>query len=174
MRAPGSVWVNGQSWIQTKQTRGHPELRPVSAFPPRLHVLRSGSWARGSLENTSSSLPLSSRQDAVLNACYRGCRLFSICHFVDASAALNATRAECESACVEAYAEVEEQLGCATGCRKQLPEMESSTVPCLAALCSWHPAGPWAMAGAAQVSHAWRAAGSTRLLLWDLAECWRP
>ncbi|XP_019393983.1 PREDICTED: transmembrane protein 59-like [Crocodylus porosus] len=63
--------------------------------------------------------------DAVLNACYRGCRLFSICHFVDASAALNATRAECESACVEAYAEVEEQLGCATGCRKQLPEMES-------------------------------------------------
>ncbi|XP_059575944.1 transmembrane protein 59-like [Alligator mississippiensis] len=65
------------------------------------------------------------RGDAVLNACYRGCRLFSICHFVDASAELNATRAECESACVEAYAKVEEQFGCVTGCRKQLPEMES-------------------------------------------------
>ncbi|PKU29351.1 transmembrane protein 59-like [Limosa lapponica baueri] len=36
-------------------------------------------------------------EDAVLNACYRGCRLFSICHFVDASAELNTTRAECEA-----------------------------------------------------------------------------
>ncbi|KGL95617.1 Transmembrane protein 59, partial [Charadrius vociferus] len=32
-----------------------------------------------------------------LNACYRGCRLFSICHFVDADAELNTTRAECEA-----------------------------------------------------------------------------
>ncbi|XP_074834302.1 transmembrane protein 59-like [Carettochelys insculpta] len=63
--------------------------------------------------------------DAVLNACYRGCRLFSICHFVDASAELNVTRAECESACLEAYSSTEEQLGCTTGCRKQLPETQS-------------------------------------------------
>ncbi|XP_078235178.1 transmembrane protein 59-like isoform X2 [Pogona vitticeps] len=64
-------------------------------------------------------------QDAVLNACYRGCRLFSICHFVDATAKLNTTRAECESACLEAYAGGEEQFGCVTGCRTQLPETES-------------------------------------------------
>ncbi|XP_064898602.1 transmembrane protein 59-like isoform X2 [Columba livia] len=63
--------------------------------------------------------------DAVLNACYRGCRLFSICHFVDASAELNTTRAECEAACAEAYSNAEEQFGCVTGCRKQLPEVES-------------------------------------------------
>ncbi|NWS28194.1 TM59L protein, partial [Polioptila caerulea] len=65
-------------------------------------------------------------QDAVLNACYRGCRLFSICHFVDASAELNTTRAECEAACAEAYGNAEEQFGCVTGCRKQLPEVEES------------------------------------------------
>ncbi|XP_061457652.1 transmembrane protein 59-like [Rhineura floridana] len=64
-------------------------------------------------------------KDAVLNACYRGCRLFSICHFVDAAADLNATRAECESACLEAYAGGDEQFGCTTGCRTQLPEMQS-------------------------------------------------
>ncbi|XP_009886169.1 PREDICTED: transmembrane protein 59-like, partial [Charadrius vociferus] len=60
-----------------------------------------------------------------LNACYRGCRLFSICHFVDADAELNTTRAECEAACAEAYSNAEEQFGCVTGCRKQLPEVES-------------------------------------------------
>ncbi|XP_075466972.1 transmembrane protein 59-like [Ascaphus truei] len=67
----------------------------------------------------------SSAEDAVLGACYRGCRLFSICHFVDGTAELNATRVECESACVEAYAKADEQYGCTTGCRKQLPEVEN-------------------------------------------------
>ncbi|KAL8177741.1 UNVERIFIED_CONTAM: hypothetical protein K2H54_017771 [Gekko kuhli] len=62
--------------------------------------------------------------DAVLNACYRGCRLFSICHFVDPAAELNATRAECESTCVEAYSGGAEQFGCMSGCRTQLPETE--------------------------------------------------
>ncbi|XP_049664965.1 transmembrane protein 59-like [Accipiter gentilis] len=71
------------------------------------------------------SLPRRTAADAVLNACYRGCRLFSICHFVDASAELNTTRAECEAACAEAYSNAEEQFGCVTGCRKQLPEVES-------------------------------------------------
>ncbi|XP_065434191.1 transmembrane protein 59-like isoform X1 [Chrysemys picta bellii] len=69
--------------------------------------------------------PPGAARDAVLNACYRGCRLFSICHFVDASAELNTTRAECESACIEAYGSAEEQFGCTTGCRKQLPETQS-------------------------------------------------
>uniref|UniRef100_A0A8D0GT58 Transmembrane protein 59 like n=1 Tax=Sphenodon punctatus TaxID=8508 RepID=A0A8D0GT58_SPHPU len=72
-----------------------------------------------------NSRGLFSDHDAVLNACSRGCRLFSICHFVDESAELNTTRAECESACVEAYVKADEQFGCTTGCRKQLPEMES-------------------------------------------------
>ncbi|GAB0200604.1 transmembrane protein 59-like [Grus japonensis] len=71
------------------------------------------------------SLQRRTAADAVLNACYRGCRLFSICHFVDASAELNTTRAECEAACAEAYSNAEEQFGCMTGCRKQLPEVES-------------------------------------------------
>ncbi|XP_053558945.1 transmembrane protein 59-like [Bombina bombina] len=66
----------------------------------------------------------SSAEDIVLGACSRGCRLFSICHFVDVTADLNTTRAECESACVEAYAKVEEQYGCTTGCRNQQPEVE--------------------------------------------------
>ncbi|XP_044854783.1 transmembrane protein 59-like isoform X3 [Mauremys mutica] len=69
--------------------------------------------------------PPGAARDAVLNACYRGCRLFSICHFVDASAELNTTRAECESACIEAYGSAEEQFGCTAGCRKQLPETQS-------------------------------------------------
>ncbi|XP_054837823.1 transmembrane protein 59-like isoform X2 [Eublepharis macularius] len=69
--------------------------------------------------------PGAAAKDAVLNACYRGCRLFSICHFVDATAELNATRAECESACMEAYSGGMEQFGCMTGCRTQLPETES-------------------------------------------------
>ncbi|KAJ7308391.1 hypothetical protein JRQ81_008932 [Phrynocephalus forsythii] len=64
-------------------------------------------------------------QDAVLSACHRGCRLFSICHFVDATAELNATRAECESACAEAYTGGEEQFGCMTGCRTQWPATAS-------------------------------------------------
>ncbi|NXC38947.1 TM59L protein, partial [Penelope pileata] len=76
-------------------------------------------------EPRASSAPSSSSpQDAVLNACYRGCRLFSICHFVDASAALNTTRAECEAACAEAYVGAAERLGCRTGCHRQLPQVQ--------------------------------------------------
>ncbi|XP_068090018.1 transmembrane protein 59-like [Hyperolius riggenbachi] len=67
----------------------------------------------------------SSNADDVLGACYRGCRLFSICHFVDVTADFNITRAECESACVEAYSQMDEQYGCTTGCRKQLVEAEN-------------------------------------------------
>ncbi|KAM6466238.1 transmembrane protein 59-like [Liasis olivaceus] len=77
-----------------------------------------------SLRQSPAAAPAAAK-DAILNACYRGCRLFSICHFVDATAELNATRAECESACMEAYIGGEEQFGCTTGCKTQLPEMES-------------------------------------------------
>uniref|UniRef100_A0A8B9MB97 Transmembrane protein 59 like n=1 Tax=Accipiter nisus TaxID=211598 RepID=A0A8B9MB97_9AVES len=90
--------------------------------PATVGVRRSHRAELGASSTLASS---SSLQDAVLNACYRGCRLFSICHFVDASAELNTTRAECEAACAEAYSNAEEQFGCVTGCRKQLPEVES-------------------------------------------------
>lgn len=63
-------------------------------------------------------------KEPTVNACYRGCRLFSICHFVDGNVELNATRAECKSACLEAYSKTEEQYGCTAGCRNQLPEAE--------------------------------------------------
>nr|XP_033812918.1 transmembrane protein 59-like [Geotrypetes seraphini] len=67
-----------------------------------------------------------SGEDA-LGACYRGCMLFSICHFLDVSAELNTTRAKCESACLEAYAMGPEQIGCTTGCEYHLPDLQSWT-----------------------------------------------
>ncbi|GCB76613.1 hypothetical protein scyTo_0021016 [Scyliorhinus torazame] len=36
-------------------------------------------------------------REAPLSACQRGCRLFSICQFVDGINRLNSTRAECEA-----------------------------------------------------------------------------
>ncbi|KAK2541843.1 Tmem59l [Columba livia] len=94
----------------------------AAATDPFLSQLGDTAGCRG---QCGRSLPRRAAADAVLNACYRGCRLFSICHFVDASAELNTTRAECEAACAEAYSNTEEQFGCVTGCRKQLPEVES-------------------------------------------------
>uniref|UniRef100_A0A8B9BKK2 Transmembrane protein 59 like n=1 Tax=Anser brachyrhynchus TaxID=132585 RepID=A0A8B9BKK2_9AVES len=93
-----------------------------SAWPPS-PAGPCGAGGGGPCRGSGAAPGLSS--DAVLNACYRGCRLFSICHFVDASAALNTTRAECEAACAEAYSNAQERFGCRTGCRKQLPEVES-------------------------------------------------
>ncbi|XP_041061011.1 transmembrane protein 59-like isoform X1 [Carcharodon carcharias] len=63
-------------------------------------------------------------REAPLSACQRGCRLFSICQFVDGISGLNSTRAECEAACLEAYTRMEEQYGCNTGCRDQFLEAE--------------------------------------------------
>ncbi|XP_055514383.1 transmembrane protein 59-like isoform X2 [Leucoraja erinacea] len=61
-------------------------------------------------------------QDTI--ACQRGCRLLSICQFVDGISGLNSTRAECEAACLEAYSQTDEQYGCTTGCREQFLEAE--------------------------------------------------
>lgn len=62
-------------------------------------------------------------QEAFLVGCYRGCRLFSICHFVigGANAKLNTTRYECGQACFQVFNKAEEQHGCVTGCRNQHP-----------------------------------------------------
>ncbi|XP_014334452.1 transmembrane protein 59-like isoform X2 [Bos mutus] len=58
------------------------------------------------------------------SACERGCRLFSICRFVARSSKPNATQAECEAACVEAYVKETEQQACSEGCWSQNPEPE--------------------------------------------------
>uniref|UniRef100_A0A8C6RNI3 Transmembrane protein 59-like n=1 Tax=Nannospalax galili TaxID=1026970 RepID=A0A8C6RNI3_NANGA len=62
---------------------------------------------------------------ALLSACERGCRLFSICRFVARSSRPNATETECEAACTEAYAKATEQRACSEGCWGQTPEPES-------------------------------------------------
>ncbi|XP_034767940.2 transmembrane protein 59-like isoform X2 [Acipenser ruthenus] len=67
----------------------------------------------------------STATDRVLNACHRGCRLFSICQFVNGNAGFNTTLSECEGACLEAYSRRGEQDGCVAGCRSQPSEAES-------------------------------------------------
>ncbi|XP_026562919.1 transmembrane protein 59 isoform X1 [Pseudonaja textilis] len=60
-----------------------------------------------------------------LYACQRGCRLFSICQFVDDGIDLNRTKMECDSACTEAYSsQSDEQYACHLGCQNQLPYAE--------------------------------------------------
>uniref|UniRef100_A0A8D0L986 Transmembrane protein 59 n=1 Tax=Sphenodon punctatus TaxID=8508 RepID=A0A8D0L986_SPHPU len=59
-----------------------------------------------------------------LYACQRGCRLFSICQFVDDGMDLNRTKLECDSACTEAYSQSDEQYACHLGCHNQLPFAE--------------------------------------------------
>nr|XP_033772033.1 transmembrane protein 59 [Geotrypetes seraphini] len=63
-------------------------------------------------------------KDEELYACQRGCRLFSICQFVDDGVDLNKTKVECESACTEAYSQTDEQYACNLGCQNQLPFAE--------------------------------------------------
>lgn len=63
-------------------------------------------------------------REVELFACQRGCRLFSICQFVGDSENLNQTKSECDSACNEAYDEVDEEFACSLGCQNQLPFAE--------------------------------------------------
>ncbi|KAL4667423.1 hypothetical protein H8959_006112 [Pygathrix nigripes] len=64
------------------------------------------------------------QKEEELYACQRGCRLFSICQFVDDGIDLNRTKLECESACTEAYSQSDEQYACHLGCQNQLPFAE--------------------------------------------------
>ncbi|RXN05718.1 U2 snRNP-associated SURP motif-containing -like isoform X1 [Labeo rohita] len=64
------------------------------------------------------------QREEALYACQRGCRLFSICQFVGDSKDLNETKAECESACHEAYTQSDEQYACNLGCQSQQPFAE--------------------------------------------------
>ncbi|XP_028821052.1 transmembrane protein 59-like [Denticeps clupeoides] len=63
-------------------------------------------------------------QDSALNACHRGCRLFSICQFVNGNADFNTSTEECHGACQEAYSHLLEQKACSTGCLSQPSEPE--------------------------------------------------
>ncbi|XP_015987980.1 transmembrane protein 59-like isoform X2 [Rousettus aegyptiacus] len=77
------------------------------------------------LEQEDSSKSRNEYDRAVfISACERGCRLFSICRFVARSSKPNATQAECEAACVEAYVKETEQQACSEGCWSQNPEPE--------------------------------------------------
>ncbi|XP_037325214.1 transmembrane protein 59-like isoform X2 [Pungitius pungitius] len=63
-------------------------------------------------------------KDSIMNACHRGCRLYSICQFVNGNAGFNTTREECQGACQEAYIKLLEQEACCTGCASQPSEPE--------------------------------------------------
>ncbi|XP_075038249.1 transmembrane protein 59 isoform X2 [Mixophyes fleayi] len=63
-------------------------------------------------------------EEGELFACHRGCRLFSICQFAEDEDDFNKTKVECDSACVEAYPQSNEQYACILGCHSQLPFAE--------------------------------------------------
>ncbi|XP_068923088.1 transmembrane protein 59-like isoform X1 [Petaurus breviceps papuanus] len=68
-------------------------------------------------------------QEELRNACARGCRLFAICRFVTGSTEANVTLAECRAACMQAYDRAPEQLACAEGCLRQIPESLRPSFP---------------------------------------------
>ncbi|XP_044882216.1 transmembrane protein 59 isoform X2 [Mauremys mutica] len=68
--------------------------------------------------------PYTCLEEEELYACQRGCRLFSICQFVDDGIDLNLTKLECDSACTEAYSQSDEQYACHLGCQNQQPFAE--------------------------------------------------
>ncbi|KAI5620730.1 transmembrane protein 59-like precursor [Silurus asotus] len=63
-------------------------------------------------------------KDSIMNACYRGCRLYSICQFVNGNTGFNNSKEECQGACQEAYSKLLEQEACSTGCMSQPAEPE--------------------------------------------------
>ncbi|XP_061743747.1 transmembrane protein 59-like [Nerophis ophidion] len=63
-------------------------------------------------------------KDSIMNACHRGCRLYSICQFVNGNAGFNTSKDECQGACQEAYVKLLEQEACSTGCSSQPSEPE--------------------------------------------------
>ncbi|KAM5232532.1 transmembrane protein 59-like isoform 3-T3 [Hipposideros larvatus] len=100
---------------------------PQAAAPQSLGSGPSvlGPAAQEDLKQADSSKSQKEYDRAVfISACERGCRLFSICRFVARSSKPNATQAECEAACVEAYMKETEQQACSEGCWSQNPEPE--------------------------------------------------
>uniref|UniRef100_A0A4W4E1J1 Transmembrane protein 59-like n=1 Tax=Electrophorus electricus TaxID=8005 RepID=A0A4W4E1J1_ELEEL len=63
-------------------------------------------------------------KDSIMSACHRGCRLYSICQFVNGDTGFNNSKEECQGACQEAYTKLLEQEACSTGCSSQPAEPE--------------------------------------------------
>ncbi|XP_009207280.1 transmembrane protein 59 isoform X2 [Papio anubis] len=89
-----------------------------------LHTYPKVGPVRSGLRPFPGRPSLGSPHEEELYACQRGCRLFSICQFVDDGIDLNRTKLECESACTEAYSQSDEQYACHLGCQNQLPFAE--------------------------------------------------
>uniref|UniRef100_A0A4X1U7R0 Transmembrane protein 59 like n=3 Tax=Sus scrofa TaxID=9823 RepID=A0A4X1U7R0_PIG len=105
-----------------------PACRGSQAAAPRPPGAESGVLRREAqeLEEDPTESPHVNAYDraVLISACERGCRLFSICRFVARSSKPNATQAECEAACVEAYVKETEQQACSEGCWSQNPQLE--------------------------------------------------
>ncbi|XP_061489040.1 transmembrane protein 59 isoform X2 [Rhineura floridana] len=110
-----------------------PHHIPFSGLLPVLCPLEGCCWqslaepgrAWHSQGSTTSNSSQPGRKEEELYACQRGCRLFSICQFVDDGIDLNRTKLECDSACTEAYtSQSDEQYACHLGCQNQLPYAE--------------------------------------------------
>lgn len=54
------------------------------------------SWSPPPPPTHSHSVSPSLLQDSVMNACHRGCRLYSICQFVNGNAGFNTSKEECQ------------------------------------------------------------------------------
>ncbi|XP_069864348.1 transmembrane protein 59-like [Dipodomys merriami] len=100
-----------------------PPLGDAGSCPQRCRQRETGPRpAQAELEAPSAS-PYD--KAVLVSACERGCRLFSICSFLAQSSEPNATQAECDAACLEAYVKDSEQQACSWGCWSQttLPEL---------------------------------------------------
>ena len=126
MAAPkGSLWVRAQLGLSplllllTTALTGDSGTTSAEAFDS---VLGDTASCHRACQLTYPSHTYSKEEE--LYACQRGCRLFSICQFVDDGIDLNQTKLECESACTEAYSQSDEQYVCHLGCQNQLPFAE--------------------------------------------------
>ncbi|XP_048198596.1 transmembrane protein 59-like isoform X2 [Perognathus longimembris pacificus] len=105
-----------------RDPRAPPPLGDAASCPQRCRQRDPSTPAQVELEAPSES---PHDKAMLVSACERGCRLFSICHFLAQSSQPNTTQAECEAACVEAYVKDTEQQACSWGCWSQttLPEL---------------------------------------------------
>uniref|UniRef100_A0A8C9AXB5 Transmembrane protein 59 n=1 Tax=Phocoena sinus TaxID=42100 RepID=A0A8C9AXB5_PHOSS len=121
----GSLWVRAQLGLSppllllTMALTGGSGTTSAEAFDS---VLGDTASCHRACHLTYPSHTYSKEEE--LYTCQRGCRLFSICQFVDDGIDLNRTKLECESACTEAYSRSHEQYVCHPGCQNQPPFAE--------------------------------------------------
>ncbi|XP_067582341.1 transmembrane protein 59 isoform X2 [Pseudorca crassidens] len=134
--AKGSLWVRAQLGLSplllllTMALTGGSGTASAEAFDSVLgdtascHRACQLTYPLHTYPKVPASLYTVNYTEEELYACQRGCRLFSICQFVDDGIDLNRTKLECESACTEAYSQSDEQYACHLGCQNQLPFAE--------------------------------------------------